>query len=162
MKIQGRNTVMEITADSIIEKIESDYTVMVRLYRSVPVTYLLEPTLPNGWSDKDTLAHIAAWEWRCASLLGEVYDTDTPLKAEPDVDALNDEIYQERREWNWEEVEDDFRRAHQALLKAIRDMPLARLKDDIVQESIAEETWEHYEEHLPDLQRWHKQVVRNK
>ena len=150
---------METTPTAIIEKIEQGYTQLVRLYRSVPVTRLIEPMLSNGWSVKDTLAHIAAWEWRCASLLSESHQTDIPLKAMPDVDALNREVQQERQAWNWAEVEADFRQAHEALLGAIRELPLKRLNHPIVQRTIAEETWEHYAEHLPDLEQWHKQVA---
>jgi hypothetical protein len=150
---------METTPEALIEKIEQGYAQLVRLYRSVPVTALLEPTLANGWSVKDVLSHIAAWEWRCASLLNESHQSDLPLKALPDVEALNQEFFQERQEWSWAEVEDDFRQAHQAMLAAIRAMPFTRLTSKIVQQSIAEETWEHYAEHLSDLERWHKQVA---
>ncbi len=153
---------MRNTPEVMIEQIERSYAKILRLYRSVPVATLIEPMLPNGWSVKDVLAHIAAWEWRCASLLDEVHDTDTPLKAEPDVDALNREIYLERRKWSWQEVEIDFWEAHKALLKAIRTLPPERLNDTIVQQSIAEETWQHYEEHMADLERWHRQVTNNK
>ena len=151
---------METSPEAIIEKIEHSYAQLLRLYRSVPVTVLIEPILSNGWSVKDTLAHIAAWEWRCASLLGEAHQTDLPLKAIPDVDALNREYYEDRQEWDWDEVEVDFRQAHQAMLMAIRELPPERLKSTIVQQTIAEETWEHYAEHLPDLERWHKRVTR--
>jgi hypothetical protein len=150
-----------ITAEAIIEKIESSYGAIVRLYRSVPVTALIESTLPNGWSVKDTLAHMAAWEWRCASLLNESHQTNALLKAIPDVDALNRESYQERQEWSWEEVETDFRQAHEALVAAIRALPNDRLEDAPVQQAIAENTWKHYAEHLPDLEKWHKQVARS-
>lgn len=150
---------METTPEALIEKIEQGYTQLVRLYRSVPVTDLLEPTLANGWSVKDVLSHIAAWEWRCASLLNESHQSDLPLRALPDVEALNHEFFQERQEWSWAEVEDDFRQAHQTMLTAIRAIPPVRLTSKIVQQSIAEETWEHYAEHLPDLERWHKQVA---
>lgn len=149
---------MSSNAEGLIEKIESSYARLIRLYRSVPVTELIEPALLNGWSVKDTLAHIAAWEWRCASLLNESHQSDLPLKAKPDVDALNRESYQERQEWSWEEVETDFRQAHQTLLEAVRTLPSDRVNDKIVQQSIAEETWEHYEEHLPELERWHKRI----
>ncbi|MBI1877560.1 MAG: ClbS/DfsB family four-helix bundle protein [Chloroflexi bacterium] len=150
---------METTLEAIIEKIEHSYTQILRLYRSVPITALIEPALANGWSVKDTLAHIAAWEWRCASLLNEAHRTDGPLKAMPDVDALNREFYQERQEWSWAEVETDFRQAHETMLAAIRQLPPERLKSEVVRQTIAEETWEHYAEHLLDLERWHKQVV---
>jgi hypothetical protein len=151
---------METTPEAVIEKIEHGYAQLVRLYRSVPVTALMESSLSNGWSVKDTLAHIAAWEWRCASLLNAAHQTNVPLKAMPDVDALNREFYKERQEWSWAEVEEDFRYAHQALLTAIKDLPPKRFNEAIVQQTIAEETWEHYAEHLPALERWHKQVTR--
>ena len=79
-----------------------------------------------------------------------------PLQAEPDVEALNREILEERKDWGWEEVEDDARSAHRALLRTIRELPPHRLADPIVQQSIAVETWKHYSEHLPDLQNWRK------
>jgi uncharacterized protein DUF1706 len=149
---------METTLQATIEKIESGYARLVRLYRRLPVSALIEPALPNGWSFKDTLAHIAAWEWRCASLLNEAHQTDLPLKAIPDVEALNLEIQQERREWSWAEVEAEFRQAHETLLGVIRELPPKRLNHGLVQQTIAEETWEHYAEHLPDLERWHERV----
>jgi hypothetical protein len=149
---------MTSSLETIVEKIEGSYGQFVRLYRSVPVTKLIEPALLNGWSVKDTLAHIAVWEWRCASLLNESHHTDLPLKAMPDVDALNSEAYQERQEWSWAEVESDFRQAHQTLLEAIRALPPRRLNSKVIQRTIAEETWEHYQEHLPELERWHKLI----
>jgi hypothetical protein len=154
--------VMSITPEAIIQKIESSYADIVRLYRSVPVTEIVKSSLPNDWSVKDTLAHLAAWEWRCAQLLEAAHRSDGPLQAEPDVDALNREIFEEHQEWSWEEVEYDFRAAHQTLLEAVRRLPPARLSSKFVQEMIAGETWEHYAEHLADLQRWHQRVTRNR
>lgn len=153
---------MSAAHEAIIEKIEKYYGDIIRLYRSVPVTKVVSHSLPNGWSVKDTLTHIAAWEWRCASLLEASHATDGPLLANPDVAALNTEFYEERKEWSWAEVEYDFRKAHQALVTAIRQLPEERIAKATIQEAIASETWEHYAEHLQDLQRWHKQVNRNR
>jgi hypothetical protein len=144
----------------ILDKIETGYNEIIRLYRSVPVTAVSENSLPNGWSVKDVLAHIAAWEWRCASLLEASHDTKALLKAQPDVEALNHEIYEERKEWGWEEVEYDFRAAHKTLLEAIGQLPPQQLDDEFVQRTIADETWEHYDEHLDDLRRWHQRLNR--
>ena len=151
--------IMETTTEAIINRIEQSYADIVRLYRSVPVTAVEQPGLPNGWSVKDLLGHIAAWEWRCAALLEASHNTNAPLQAEPDVDALNQEVYAERQAWGWEDVEYDFRAAHQAVLEAIRHLPQERLNEDFVRQSIAGETWEHYAEHLADLQHWHKSLM---
>lgn len=142
--------------EGIVEKIEESYTDLVRLYRIAPVSWLVDPVLPNGWSVKDIVAHLAAWEWRCAALLEQADVSNAPLQAEPDVDALNQETFEERRLWGWEEVDDDARAAHRALLKAIKKMPTERLKDPVVYNAIAAETWEHYVEHLPAVQIWHQ------
>jgi hypothetical protein len=152
---------MEILSETMIDKIESGYNKILRLYQSIPVTNLLEPVFANGWSVKDMLAHIAAWEWRCAGILNAAQDSNMPFHGSPDVNALNEEFYKERAEWSWEEVDNDFREAHRTLLLAIRSLSTERLHDELVQKSIAEETWEHYEQHLPSLENWHKQMVTN-
>ena len=153
--------VEEITADAIIEKIEESYADIVRMIRNTPVAKIVEPSFPNGWSVKDVIAHVAAWEWRCAFVLEEADASNAPLQAEPDVEALNLEILEERRDWGWEEVEDDARVAHRALLRTIRALPPARLSDPIVYQAIAVETWKHYNEHIPDLKRWRATLDNN-
>ena len=153
---------MDPSPETIVDRIEQSYNQILRLYRSVPVTELMKPAFLNGWSVKDLLAHLAAWEWRCVGLLSQAHDTNMPLQAAPDVDALNEEIFQERQDWNWDDVDHDFREAHQALLAAILALPQERLRDPKVRQSIAEETWEHYEEHLPSLATWHGQVARRR
>lgn len=160
--INGDEIMMETTAEDIIGKIQDTYAEILSLYRDVPLSNLLDSSLPNGWSVKDVLAHLAAWEARCASLLDEAHASDTPLKAMPDIEALNREFYEERRTWSWEEVESEFRAAHRNLLDAIQGLPRERLDDPFIRQSIAEETWEHYQEHLPDLRRWHEQAVNDR
>jgi hypothetical protein len=149
---------MENTAENIIENVESSYDHILNLCKDMPRKALVEPALPNGWSVKDTVAHLAAWDWRCAELLGEAHYTDAPLKASPAVNALNEEIYQERQDWSWEEVESDFRGAQRALLSAIRQLPPERLNDPFIRRTILEETCEHHQEHIPAIEAWHEQV----
>jgi len=150
---------MKMTTKAIINKIEKSFQNTWQLCQNVPPAALIEPTLSSGWSVKDTIAHLAAWDWRCAELLGVAHNTDVPFKAHPAVDALNLEIYQERRNWTWEQVELTFREAHEALIEAIQALPSDRLADEFVQRSIAEETWEHYEQHIDELRKWRQQVV---
>lgn len=151
---------MQTTSEIIIRRVEAGYTEILALCQNVPGPALIEPSLPNDCSMKDTVAHIAAWIWRCSALLEAAHSSDGPLKAQPDVDGLNREFYQERREWSWSDVEADFRQAHLALLTAIHQLPPKRLENVLVQRTIAGNTWEHYAEHWPDLKRCYDQVVR--
>lgn len=141
-------------AEALIAAIESKYADLVRLYQHIPPAKLSEPSLSNAWSVKDLVAHIAAWEWRCAALLAAAHDTDAPLLAQPAVDALNREIYLERVNWAWAEVKYDAAQAHQSLLTVIDQFPAERLNREIVIATISQETLEHYSEHLAELQRW--------
>lgn len=153
---------MKRILEAIIKQVESCHETILELCRDVPEAALIAPSLPNGWSVKDTLAHIAAWDWRCAALLSESFDSNTPLKVHPDVDALNREIYEERQGWSWEEVDSDFRGAHRTLVHAIRELPPERLEDAVLRKSITEETCEHYQQHLPDLQAWRQQLAESR
>lgn len=144
---------MQTTPEIIIEKINNNRSEIVGLYRSVPITALVLPLLPNEWSIKDVITHIAAWEWRCADLLKASHQTNGPLTASPDVDGLNREFYEGRRHWSWDRVEADFQQAHIALVEAIQQLPPERLHDPAVQQTIASDTWEHYAEHLPEMSR---------
>ena len=143
---------MNIIAEATIQKVEHCYTQLLDLYHGVSEHDLTTPILAEGWSVKDTLAQIAAWEWHCAGLLKAARDTNGPLWATPDVDGLNREIYQERRHWSWARIRVDSRQAHRALLRAIRQLPSHRLADDLVQRTIARETWEHYAKYTPLLE----------
>lgn len=155
------NSAETLTTETIIKKIEQSRNQIIRLYHSVPVTGVVEPALPNGWSVKDLLACMAAWEWRCAEILEESHSSNVPLLAEPDVAALNREFYEERQDWGWEEVEQDFRAAHKELLNVIQDLPPERLTDEAVQRTIALDTWQEYDKYLPMLQQWHKRLTSN-
>jgi len=145
---------MHPTSEVIVKKIQSKYERVLYLYQDVPLAALWEPVMPQGWSVKDVVAHLGAWVWRCAFLLGQSREMDGLLRASPDREALNQEFYHERRSWDWTRVEIDFRRAHWALFDAIRMLPPEQFNNPIVQKTIAQETWEHYEEHLPDLEDW--------
>jgi hypothetical protein len=150
---------MESSAEALVAKIEASRAPLVRLYRSVPVTELLTPALSNGWSVKDLLGHIAAWEWKGANQLAEARQSEAPLQTDYDVDAVNQANYEAQKEWDWEKAESNFNQAHEAMLEAIRRLPPARLGDELVQQVIAWETWEHYAEHLPELEQWHQRVT---
>lgn len=150
------------SAESVIQYIETEQAGLVRLYRSVPVTAVEQRELSNGWSVKDVLGHLAAWERYCADLLAQSHVSSVLLQIEVDTNSMNRDIYEEREEWSWEEIEYDFRTTHTALLQTIRNLPEVRLTDNDIQILIAENTWEHYAEHWDDMQRWHRRHTRNK
>ncbi|MCB0210804.1 MAG: ClbS/DfsB family four-helix bundle protein [Anaerolineae bacterium] len=147
---------MDTTTEITIERIKSGYTNILNLCRELHITSLESPSFCDGWSIKDTIANISAWVWRCAILLDNAHHTNGPLAASPDVEGLNREFYLDRKDWSWHEVENDFRQSHQALLKAIRQLPPLRLTNPLAQEMVAQNTWQHYAQYLPKLEAWCK------
>lgn len=120
-----------------------------------------------GWSIKDHLAHLAAWQQSLLALL-EGRDRQAAIGLRPgdgvdaeDVDAVNAFLLARGRERPAPEVLDDFRRTHRQVLAALErlsDADLARPyahyqpgDDDQrpVLGWVAGNTYEHDEEHLP-------------
>ena len=153
------NAMIASHSGTLIKQVEQSYTDLLGAWQDVPLDTLLMPALPNGWSVKDTLAQIAAWVWRFASLLDHIHDSDVPLQATPDVDALKQEFFTERKEWSWRQVEADFTQAHQTLLTSLRRLPPQRLQDRLIQEKIAQEIWGRYAQYLPGLLQWYQQYI---
>jgi len=99
------------------------------------------------------LAHLAAWNWRCVFLLDAARNTDWPLKAEPDVEGLSREFYKERQHWSWLEVQTDFCRAHQALIRTLQELPVERQDNPLILKTVGDEALKHYINRLPTLKR---------
>lgn len=144
------------TTQELMDELAAGRQEISTLYQSLPVSALEMPELSNGWSVKDLLAHLAAWEQHAASALASAAADDAPLLEDFDVDAMNEEFYRQRLDWSWEEVEAEFQAAFHAVRQAIADLPPARLESQAVQRTIRADTVEHYAEHLPDLRRWHR------
>ncbi|RME82332.1 MAG: ClbS/DfsB family four-helix bundle protein [Caldilineae bacterium] len=137
--------------EELLEKIETARREFDRLYQALPVHALEGPDLANGWSVKDLLGHIAAWEeYLIARLTGREKGPIT----DAEVDARNEATYRERKDWEWEEVETNARETFAELLAFLRTLPPERLDDPGVGQLIAVNTYEHYAEHRPMLARW--------
>jgi uncharacterized damage-inducible protein DinB len=105
-----------------------------------------------GWSVKELLWHMAGWLQKCARNLerfaaGEEREPSTGLS----VDELNDLLASEAREMSLDAI-------HEGLLEA-RDLVLERWTalpqiDDVAVQELADETYEHYDEHRADLERF--------
>jgi hypothetical protein len=140
-------------------KFQECYEKIIQICQDAPVAAIIEPIQPDGWSIKDILAHLAAWNWRCASLVDAARNTDWPLKAEPDVAGLTQEFYRERQHWSWPEVEIDFCRAHQALMRTLQELPPERQDNPLILRTVAEEALKYYLNYLPRLEHWHREVT---
>ena len=112
----------------------------------------LEGILP-GWSVKDLVRHVAGWLEDCVRQLG--YMREGTFE-EPDyppslVDAKNAAFAEEARAMTTSQVRSGLVSARELVRELWAELPVI---DDAAIEWFVGETFEHYEEHLPELHRF--------
>ena len=79
------------------------------------------------------------------------------------MDALNAQFYQENKSLPLDEVLSDFRTTYQQILNIVQAMPeedlisphrFAWSQGEPLWQSIAGDTYEHYQEHIEQIQQW--------
>lgn len=121
---------------------------------------------PEGWSLKDVMAHITFWESYALTRLQEATHGCTPELygdiSEAQLNAINQDALEAGRGRSLDQVKDDFAHIRRELLDAIQGVPAD--EDDpwwalwpepnTPKRLIAYNTWDHYDEHLADVQKW--------
>jgi len=128
---------------------------------------LLQVGVTDGWSIKDSLAHISVWErmfmsWLDALMRGERPDRPANID-EAWVNATNARIHQEHRDDALDDVRAESRASHEAVLALIERLSEAELFDPQHFPSARGRDmapWlrgnadEHYDEHREHIAAW--------
>ncbi len=152
---------------SIIKEMDTSYAAFEEILTSLDKTqYFIEGVIP-GWSIKDILAHIASWQHRLLRWLDAAVRNVEPAISGPnnveEMDALNAQFYQENKALPLDEVLTDFRTTHQHIMDIVQAMPEEDLmspyrfswsKGEPLWQAIAGDTYEHYREHIEQIQEW--------
>lgn len=151
----------------LMERIEREWSALMRAIESVTPEQMSVP-LVGGWSIKDNLAHLAAWEQfmvRCY-LHGELPHQAMQIEAETfarlDENGINAMIQVRNRQRPAADVLADLRRSHDQVLTALEPLSF----DDLMQPRDPDDpekrpligwvignTYEHYNEHLHNIER---------
>jgi hypothetical protein len=124
---------------------------------------MVEPVLYGLWSVKDMLAHLGFWEQHIVAAYRVLQRGDIPDPApdETSLHAVNARVFAEHRGRPLADVQREEGQAYQALLSLAETAPVDDLFDPHrfpwtqghpLAELIANNTYEHYDEHLQDLQ----------
>jgi hypothetical protein len=152
---------------SILNEMSTDYAALEEILAPLNKVLMTTEGVIPGWSIKDMLAHIASWHHRLLMWLGAAIRDEEPSISGPDsveeMDALNAQFYQENKSRPLDEVLTDFRTTHQQIIDIVQAMP----EDDLISPHrfawsqgkplwhlIAGDTFEHYQEHLAQIQEW--------
>jgi DinB superfamily len=145
----GYHRAMEATANEDLTAQEAEaWTVFRAAVDAIPGDRRSEPLLPDGWTVKDTLWHVAYW-W---DLGAETFERMSAGVAEPeelaDTDEINAGALAESRAMSLQDVEAGVIRIRERLLRAWAPVS----EDPAAAETFAGETIEHYDDHRPALE----------
>lgn len=156
-----------ITKPELLEHIRSERKDLeAALARLSPAQYL-QPGLESGWSVKDILAHLTAWEenmqrWTAQTLQGEQPDRPAQF-TDAVIQQMNQQLYLENREKDLADVLAGFRDTHPQTLAMLAGISEEDLVDPQRFPSrqglplwlmVAANTWWHYKEHRETIQTW--------
>jgi hypothetical protein len=122
--------------------------------------------LHGEWSIKDLVAHIGFWEERVVSMFQTLQAGKTPQPS-PELDVLNAQVLNSSRKLSVEEIRRQEIKAYQKVLVLVREASQAELFDGAhfawtegrpFYNFIADNTYGHYEEHLPSVLAWLKRI----
>lgn len=145
----------------LLERIRSSRAALEATISPLSEAQLTSPGPGGGWSVRDHLAHIAAWERFLLALIhgtprNEAMDMDEASYKAADTDGINEWVYRRNRDRPLPEVLDGFYNSHQQVMAALDGMaeadllelaPYAHDPDDPTDEWVACNTYEHYMEH---------------
>ncbi len=152
----------EFTKETLATRIVVSRKAFEETLARVPAQELETPILHDGWSVKDVLGHLGFWEARTVSRFQQLRAGGTPEPIK-DMDALNALALVDTRKHSLDEV----RRREQEAYGQLLDLVQQASADELFKPAyfagangnafvgwIAGNTWEHYEEHLPELTAW--------
>ncbi len=157
----------QVDKTSILDEMSTSYAALEEILAPLDKTqYSTEGVIP-GWSIKDMLAHIASWHHRLLAWLDAAVRNQEPtlsgLDSVEEMDALNAQFYQENKSRPLDEVMADFLITHQQIMDIVQAMPeedlmsphrFAWTKGEPLWQAIAGDTYEHYREHIAQIQEW--------
>jgi hypothetical protein len=155
-----------LSKEALLSKIHESYSRLIDFLVGLDSAQLLESMEEGGWTIKDILAHVTAWE----DVLIRFYIQGEPIHRMLEIedaqywvmseDEQNERLYQRTRDWTANKVLEHARETHEALMRILEDLaedrlrlPPPHLKGEPQStrplfDFIVGNTYDHYEEHL--------------
>lgn len=148
--------------EELIQLIDRSWSEINGLLESIPDEKLAMPG-PEGWSVKDHLAHMGAWERiAVAGVKGESEEAAAgvdPWEGEWDTDRFNDLLYRRHAGMSAPEARRYFQESHAGMMSLIGQLDDSTLRADMPNEpgrpnidKIVGNTYPHFDEHRAWIQ----------
>jgi hypothetical protein len=149
--------------ESLIQRVQEARARWDDLAGEVPESRWLEPGLSGSWSLKDVSAHLTWHEREMVELLKTRVLAGSELWLRP-LDERNQAIYEENRALPLDEVRSQARQVYRELIEELEKLEeedlhdpnrIAEMPSDWrLWDLLADNTYQHYLDHLPALQDW--------
>jgi hypothetical protein len=157
----------QVDKASILNEMRTNYAALEEILNTLDRTQMTTEGVISDWSIKDMLAHIVSWHHRLLAWLHAAIRNEEPTISGPDsveeMNAFNAQFFQQNKSRSLAEVLTDFRATHQQIMDIIQAMSEEELinpdrfawaKGVPLWQVIAGDTYEHYQEHLKQIQEW--------
>ena len=151
-----------VNKDILLNDIRKGYTDFDTLLSSLNEQQMMM-TGNDGWTIKDHIAHLTAWQQRTLNMLQAVMDNVELPDPTPDMttDQINEQFHQRDVSLTLDGVLAGHRDIQQRMLNAVQTMseedvnkPISWLDDRPIVGWVIGNTYEHYEEHTKYMQQW--------
>lgn len=159
--------------DEILERLREEFERWEELLSTSNEAEITTSRLANGWSIKDLMAHLMAWQQVTTARLEAARRNESPRypewlagaspESEGEIHRFNARIFELHRDRTWAQVHREWRAGFLEVLKLGAELP----EDDLVQAgrypwldghpliAVLEGTYEHHRvDHLPSLLTW--------
>lgn len=157
------------TKEELILKLEASREAFSAALEGLPDEAYLETGILEDWTLKDILAHLTMWEAQVITLLFRAYTKPKPNTVhfgKETTDELNARWFAQNRDRDLELVLDDFEGVRNQTIRRLEDFPgkdlfnlqaFDWLEGQALWKWIAEETYEHEEDHRGQITAWRKE-----
>lgn len=152
----------------ILEAMNTERDHFYELLKPLSKEQICAPALAGGWSVKDVLAHLTAWEHRCAFWIIDGLCNKTPALPEEgytwdEIDRLNHDTYLDYEDRSWESILNEAQAVHRHFYERLENIK----EEDILSPDrfpwtegkslvpfIAAWTYDHFREHTAQVWEW--------
>ncbi|MDF2761116.1 MAG: hypothetical protein K0S99_3751 [Thermomicrobiales bacterium] len=140
--------------NALLERIEEAWRELFAALDDIPEDRLSDPGVIGDWSLKDLFGHLAFWDEHA------VAEIDRALAGLPRKDnawqEMNEADHAARRDHTLPEQRSAMHQAHAALVERLESV--AGIEAARIDEAIRVDTYEHYLDHIKDVQAWRQRA----
>jgi hypothetical protein len=135
---------------ALLERIEEAWRELFAVLDDIPEDRMSDPGVIGDWSLKDVFGHLAFWDEHAMA------EIERALAGLPRADntwqQMNETDHAARRDHTLPEQRSAMHQAHAALVERLESV--AGIEATRIDEAIRVDTYEHYRDHIKDIQTW--------